>query len=227
MEEQDIKNIWKSYDARLQEANDQNQRAWTLNLRIFEEMQSGKAESALGKLKVMKRGGIIFGAIYLIFLGFILAFAIRHYSSEWNYFIVSMGAIFIINVIGLSDYVRHLVMLSKINYSGSVTKVQQKLTSLQMSILRHSRVMSLQIPFWTTFYLTDKWFPQTVGWGYIIFQILMTGSFVYITYWLYTRQTMENMEKSKLIQKLIAGSGGKSVMKAMEFYREIEEFKAS
>jgi hypothetical protein len=48
---------------------------------------------------------------------------------------------------------------------------------------------------------------------------------VYAAYWLYTRLTVENMQKSKFIRKLTGGSGIGSVSKAMEFYREIEEFK--
>jgi hypothetical protein len=225
MEEQDIKNIWKTYDARLQEAKEQSDRSWALNLRLFEEMQSRKAGSALRKLKILKTTGIVVTVLYLVALGWALAFAITHYSSAWNYFIVSMGAIFIINFKGLSDYVRHLIMASEINYSGSVTEVQQKLSRLQMSIVQHTRFMYLQIPFWSTFYLSDKWFPHSVGWAYIIIHVICTGAMVYASYWLYTRLTVENMQKSKFIRKLVGGSGIGSVSKAMEFYREIEEFK--
>jgi len=83
--------------------------------------------------------------------------------------------------------------------------------------------MVLQFPFWTTFYLSDKWFPHSVSWGYIILQFLLTASFTILAYWLYKNQTMENANK-KWVKSLIEGAGGKSVTKAMEFYKEIEEF---
>ncbi len=52
----------------------------------------------------------------------------------------------------------------------------------------------------------------------------ITGSFVYLSYWLYKNHKPENLNK-KWFRNLIAGSGGKSVEKAIEFYREIEEFE--
>ncbi len=84
--------------------------------------------------------------------------------------------------------------------------------------------MVLQFPFWTTFYLSSRWFPDSVGLLYIIFQIILTGSFTYLAYWLYKNQTINNLDK-KWYKHLIAGSGGKSVMKAIEFYKEIEDFQ--
>ena len=84
--------------------------------------------------------------------------------------------------------------------------------------------MILQLPFWTTFYLSNSWFPQDVGLPYIILQLTITGSFIYFTYWLYKQHTPENFNK-KWFRNLIAGSGGKWVEKAIEFYREMEEFE--
>ena len=84
--------------------------------------------------------------------------------------------------------------------------------------------MVLQLPFWTIFYLSDKWFPNVVSWNFIIFQALFTASFSWLAYWLYKNQTMENANK-KWVKTLIEGSGGKSVQKAIDFAREIENFK--
>jgi hypothetical protein len=72
--------------------------------------------------------------------------------------------------------------------------------------------------------LSNNWFPQDIGLAYIIFQIALTGSFVYLSYWLYKNSTPENLNK-KWFRNLIAGSGGKSVEKALEFYKEMEEFE--
>ena len=80
--------------------------------------------------------------------------------------------------------------------------------------------MCLQFPFFTTFYLSNTWFPQEVGLGYIMLQIFMTGSFIFFSYWLYKNSKPENLNK-----KWFAGSGGKSVMEALSFYKEMEEFK--
>jgi hypothetical protein len=84
--------------------------------------------------------------------------------------------------------------------------------------------MVLQLPFWSTFYLSNKWFPYTVSWAYVIFQIVFTLLFAAISIWLYKIQTIENAN-NKWVKLLIQGSGGKSVAKAIEFYKELESFK--
>jgi hypothetical protein len=124
----------------------------------------------------------------------------------------------------LADYTRHLTWINNTDYEGSVTEIQEKLSRLQLSILRHSRFMVLQFPFWTTFFLSDKWFPHSVGWGYIVFQCLLTASFTYLAFWLYRNHTMNNANK-KWVKLFIKASGGKSVLRAINFYKQIQDFK--
>ncbi|MEP7317257.1 MAG: hypothetical protein ABI921_00900, partial [Panacibacter sp.] len=219
MEETNFVLLWKEQYEKIDQS-------LALNKRLLKEIISQKAESALQSLIRFKTRGIIAVVIYLILLGIVLFYAISNYSSASNYFIISMGAIFLINVKALYDYIKHLICTSNIDYKGSVTEIQGKLTELQLSILQHSRFMVLQFPFWTTFYLSDKWFPYSISWGYIIFQFLLTTSFTFLAYWLYKNQTIENANK-KWVKTLIEGSGGKSVMKAIAFYKDIEAFKTS
>ena len=217
MEEQEIINIWKSNEAKIEQSLE-------LNKKLLREILSQKAQSALRSLGRFKARGIIAAIIYLVILGLTLSFAIIHYSSAVNYFIVSIGAIFIINLKALYDYIKHLIWIKDIDYNGDVMETQSKLVKLKLSIFAHSRIITLQLPFWTTFYLSNKWFPQTVGWGYVFFQIAFTILFIYLAYWLYKNQTIENADK-KWFKILIAGSGGKSLMKALELYKELEKYK--
>ena len=199
-------------------------RSLAINKELLKETINLKADSALQSLIRLKTIGIVAAVIYLILLGIVLFYAITHYSSAANYFIISMGVIFLINVKALFDYIKHLVWTNNIDYNGSVTEIQHRLSKLQLSILQHSRTMVLQFPFWTTFYLSDAWFPQSIGWGYIFLQILITGIFTYMAYWLYKNSTIKNIDKKWLL-KLLEGSGGKSVKKALEFYKDLETFK--
>lgn len=217
MEETNFVLLWKEQYEKIDQS-------LAINKQLLKEVISQKAESALQSLIRFKKRGIIVAVIYLILLGTVLFFAIVNYSSAANYFIISIGAIFLINVKALYDYIKHLIWTNNIDYNGSVTEIQEKLTELQLSILKHSRFMVLQFPFWTTFYLSDKWFPNSVSWSYIVFQILLTASFTYLAYWLYKNQTMKNANK-KWVKAFINGSGNKSVMKAIEFYKEIDAFK--
>jgi lysylphosphatidylglycerol synthetase-like protein (DUF2156 family) len=217
MEETNFVLLWKDQYEKIDQS-------LAINKMLLKEVISKKAGSAIRSLIRFKTRGVIAAIIYLILLGMALYYAISYYSTAANYFIISIGAIFLINVKALYDYVRHLIWANNIDFNGSITEVQEKLTRLQLSILQHSRIMVLQLPFWTIFYLSDKWFPNVVSWNFIIFQALFTASFSWLAYWLYKNQTMENANK-KWVKTLIEGSGGKSVQKAIDFAREIENFK--
>lgn len=217
MENSELINIWKAQNAKIE-------KTLAINKRLLKETIGRKAESALENLVRLKTAGIVAFVIYLILLGFVLFYAISNYSSASNYFIVSMSAITLINIKGFADYIKHLVWIKNINYDGSVVEIQKRLSKLQLSIINHSKIMILQFPFWTTFYLSNRWFPQDMGLSYMIFQISITSSFIYLTYWLYKNHKPENLSK-KWFRNLIAGSGGKSVAKAIEFYKEMEEFE--
>jgi lysylphosphatidylglycerol synthetase-like protein (DUF2156 family) len=217
MEETNFVLLWKEQYEKIDQS-------LAINKQLLKEVISQKAESALQSLARFKKRGIVAAVIYLILLGIVLFYSISHYSSAANYFIISMAAIFLINVKALYDYIRHLVWIKNIDYDGSITEIQEKLTKLQLSIIHHSRFMVLQIPFWTTFQLSDKWFPHEVSWGYIIFQFILTASFTILAYWLYKNQTLEHANK-KWVRTLIEGSGGKSVIKAIAFYKELDAFK--
>lgn len=217
MEDNDIIKLWKAQDAKLEQS-------LALNLRLLKEMQSQKAQSAMLSLIRLKTFGIVAGVLWLVVLGLMLAIAIINYTPNAIYFVVSMGAIFLTNIKGVSDYIRHLIWANAIDYEGSITEIQEKLIRIKMSVIKHSRFMVLQFPFWTTFYLSPAWFPNAVGVGYWIFQFAITAAFCWFAWFLYRKLDIKNVDKP-WYGKLIAGSGGKAVSKAIAFYKELEEFK--
>ena len=217
MENIELINIWKEQNAKIE-------KSLAINQLLLKETINNKAKNSLRSLIKLKTAGIIAFVFYLLFLAYLLVYAFSNYSSAWNYFIISISVIALVNVKGLADYIKHLVWTNNVNYNGSVIEIQQQLSRLQLSIINHAKIMTLQFPFFTTFYLSSSWFPQDVGFGYIILQVLVTGSFVYFSYWLYKNSIPENLDK-KWFRNVIAGSGGKSVMKALAFYKEMEEFK--
>lgn len=216
MENTELISIWKAQNAKIEKIVE-------INELLLKEVINTKVKSSLKPLITLKTTGIIAFILYLLLLSYALIYAFSNYSSAWNYFIVSVSAITLVNVKGFADYVKHLVWANHINYNGSIIEIQQQLSRLQLSIISHAKTMCLQIPFYTTFYLTNQWFPHEVGLGYIIFQVTLTGSFVFLSYWLYKNHKPENLDK-KWFRNMIAGSGGKSVMKAMEFYKEMADF---
>ena len=217
MENTELISIWKAQNAKIE-------KTLAINELLLKEVTNNKVKTSLKSLITLKTAGIEAFILYILLLSYLLVYSISNYSSALNYFIVSISVITLVNIKGLADYIKHLVWSNNVNYNGSVMEIQQQLSRLQLSIISHAKGMCLQIPFYTTFYLSNKWFPQDVGLGYIILQVIITGSFVFLTYWLYKNHKPENLDK-KWFRNLIAGSGGKPVMKAMEFYKEMEDFK--
>jgi len=217
MEDMDIITMWKTQNEKIEQS-------LAINNHVLKEIISGKAQSALSHLKRLKITLLFFGILYLIFLCGLISFAVTHYSQAWNYFIISVGAIFAINAIAVATYAKHLVWLNQINYDGSIAQIQQRLSGLQSSIIKHSRIMYLQTPFFTTFYLSSNWFPQNACWPFIFFHAVFTVAAIYSTIWIYKHMTLENIDH-KIIKSLLSGSGRETVKKAMDFYKEIEDFK--
>jgi hypothetical protein len=217
MENIDFITIWKAQDTKIEQT-------LAINKKLFRNVVDGKAQSTLRSLKILKSGLLFFGILYLIALSGLLIFALSRYSPSWNYFIVSVTAIFAINLYAVITYIKHLVWLHKINYDGAVADIQQKLSELQLSIVNHTRIMYLQTPLFTTFYLSSNWFPQNSPLAYTIFQLAFTVAAIYSSWWVYRNMTPENLN-NKLIKGLLNGSGRETVQKAMDFYKEIEEYK--
>jgi len=217
MENIDFINIWKAQDSKIDQA-------LAINKKLLKEIVDGKAQSALRSLKLLKSTLLFFGIIYLAVLGGLLFFALSNYSQAWNYFIVSISTIFVINLIAVIAYSKHLVWLSEVNYDGSIANIQQKLSELQLSIIQHTRIMYLQTPFFTTFYLSSNWFPQNSPLPYTVFQLVFTAAAIYSSYWVYKNMTIENIDH-KIVKSLLSGSGRETVRKAMDFYEEVEEYK--
>lgn len=217
MEDADIITMWKSQNEKIDQS-------LAINNHLLKEIIGGKAKSTLSQLKRLKIILLFFGILYLFFLGGLIYFALVNYSQAWNYFIISAGAIFVINVIAAITYIKHLVWLSQINYDGSIAQIQQNLSKLQLSIIQHTRIMYLQTPFFSTFYLSSIWFPTTAGWPFILFQVVFTVASIYSSIWIYKHMTLENIDH-KLVKSLLSGSGRETVRKAMDFYNEIEVFK--
>jgi len=218
MEDIDIINIWKAQ-------NTKTEQALALNLKLLREIADGKVQSVGRSLTVLKSTLLFFGVLYLIVLSGLISFALSRYSPAWNYFIVSVAAIFAINLFAVITYIKHLVWLSEINYDGTIADIQQKLSKLQLSIIQLTRIMYLQTPFFTTFYLSSNWFPQLTPWPYMLFQLILTGAAVYSSWWIFKNMKIEKMD-NKLVKGLLNGSGRETVLKAMDFYKEIEEYKA-
>lgn len=219
MEDQELKNIWAAYDKKLEEARILNMQSWALNRMCFEELQTQKAKSKLASLANFKWMTVIIGIVYVLFLGVLL------YFVRWKhiYFTVSMGMIALITVVAIVVYIKHIVLIRQITYSDSITETQEKLAVLQSSTINIGRILWLQLPFWSTWFWSTHWIVE-VGMNFWLTAFPTTLLLAGLAIWLYRNISLKNMDR-KWFKILFSSTEWTSVRKAMEFMKEIDEFK--
>jgi hypothetical protein len=219
MEEQDLINIWKAYDKKIEQARILNMQSWALNLQWFESMQTHKAKAKMNSLAHFKTGAVILGILYMLFLSILI------YGNQLKniYFTISLVLILLITIIVTGVYIKHIVLIKQIRYTESITHTQENLSRLQSSTINIARIAWLQMPFYTTWLWNSNWIVHDpLSFWLIAFPVTLI--FTLLTIWLYNNISMKNMNK-KWFKILFNTPEWKSVRKSMEFIEEIELFK--
>ena len=115
-------------------------------------------------------------------------------------------------------------MISQVDYTESITNSQNKLAELQLSTIRVTGFLWLQLPFYTTFFWNSAWVREgDLGFWLIAFPI--TILFTALAIWLYKSIKPENLHKNWVKKLLTIGIEYKYAIEAGDFLAEIEEFK--
>ncbi len=218
MNDIELKNIWKTYDQKIEEAKILNLQSWAVNIKTFEYLQTHKAATILGSLSRYKKVAVILGLLWAFFLG-ILVYG-NHFKNV--YFTVSVLAIFIFTIIAIAAYVKQIILIGRINYGNSLTDTQEKLTRLKASTIKSIRVIWLQLPFYTTFFWNTEWMKSDIKFWLITFPVTLI--FTFFAIWLYKNISLKNAEK-KWLKMLLGNKEWTSLINAKKYLDEIEEFK--
>ena len=218
MDDIEIKNTWKAYDKMIEESKVLNLQSWVLNLRCFETLQAQKAKSNLRSLIIPKIVVIILGVGWVWFLVMMLFFL-------HSQIIIAISLIIIIalTIACMVIYIQNITVIAQINYTDSITETQEKIAFLQSSIVNSIRIGWLQLPFYTTCFITNK--LLTAGSvQFWISQVSVTLLFTWLAVFLFRNISLKNRNR-KWVKKLLQGYGLSRVSKAMDFIEEIEQFK--
>ena len=218
MEDIELKNMWKAYDQKLEEAKLLNQQSWVVNLKTFEYLQTNKAESKLKSLSAFKGWAIVIGFLWIFFLG-MLAFG-DHFTNP--FFTGSVIMLMLFSIFAIAIYIKQIVLIQQINYKERIIDVQKKLAELQTSTINTHRIVWLQLPFYTTFFWNAKWMMDGPSFWLTAFPITLL--FTLLTIWLYKNITLKNVNK-KWVKLLLNSKEWTSIIEAKTYLEEIEEFK--
>ena len=211
MELTELKTMWQAFDNKLE-------RSLHLNMQVLERLGREKVTDSFQALVRVKAIGIITGILWTIFLGSLL----YNYHTE-PFFVVSLTAIMLFTVIAIAGYVYQVTLIRRIRFSDPILETQRKLATLQSSIIRLTRLLFLQTPFYATFFITTGMLRNgTTGTLLILFGVV--AFFVLLSVWLYRNISFRNMNRN-WVKALLSNEGGKSIARAIEYIREIEAFK--
>lgn len=211
MEESALIQLWHQYDRKL-EKNLQ------LNYRIIKEIQTQKYEDHIGSFRRNQVVGIVGGILWILLLVFLVA-----NTLENIYFVVSVGLIALFNVFAVAAYIRHLAMLDRVDIADNITDAQKKLAAIQASLNNVGRILVLQSPLYCTF-----WYSQHLvdhgGTTFWLINLSVVAFFVITSIYLFNKLTYKNIH-IKWVRRFIESFGGKKLIRAMEFLKEVEDYK--
>jgi hypothetical protein len=200
----DIKQLWQAYDAKLETS-------LQLNHKIIRDMLTQKAEN---KLSAYLRGHLataVLGILWILFLGFL----ILHTSSI--YFIISAGAILLFNIFAVIAYFRMYDTLESVNITTNIMQAQQKLASVQASLINVGRILVLQAPFYCTFWYSDA-LVKHAGAQFWTINLAIVGVFIITSVYLFNKLTYKNAH-IKWVKAVLESFGGKTLTNAIAFFR--------
>lgn len=217
MEDQAMIELWKSYDKKLEEN-------LVLNRKNAEDITKMKVQSFIASMKPLKIFTILVGLIWVGLVGTVVANLYIHAFAEVSkFFLFSATIQLLLTVAGIWIYLYQLIVIHQVDISEPVLATQEKIARLKSSTLWVTRLLLLQLPVWTTFYLNEGMLKNGNIWIYLI-QFLVTGSFTYLAIWLFLNIKFENKDK-KWFRMIFDGNEWNPVMKSMELLGEIEALK--
>lgn len=220
MQDTELKKIWESYDQKIAEARVLNMQSWALNFRCFETMQQQRAEKKLTSLARFNLWAVLLGICWAGFLS-LLVWG-NHFSNP--FFSVSVGIIALFNLYAIVAYTLHTIQIRLIRYDAPVTETQQQLARLQKSTFRSTRILWLQLPFYSTWFWHSSWIlTNDASFWLIAFPITLV--FVLLAVYLYRNIHPRNMNKKWVYALMMSGPEYRNLADSMGYLEEIEDFK--
>ena len=206
-------NLWKSYNEKLAEN-------LMFNKKNAEDITKLKVQTFLARMKPLKIFIVLMGIGWVVFLDILI---VNLFYTANPFFLSSAIVIAVFNKLAIGIYTYQLIVIHQIDIGESILKTQEKLSRLKSSTLWVSRLLFLQLPFWTTFHLNKTMLENGNGWFFLL-QLVITVSFIYLGIWLFFNIKYENRDK-KWFRLLFNGPEWTPILKSIELCREIEAFK--
>ncbi len=216
MEEIRLKELWRASTEKLEELI-------VLNKQHTEDITKMKVHNFVASMKPIKIFTIIAGILWVGSGSVILTNLFMYAFDKISLFLLFSAAIqVLLTAIALILYIYQLILIYQVDISQPVLETQEKLARLKSSTLWVTRILFLQLPVWTTFYLGEYHF--TNGSPFLIVQTIVTISFTWLAIWLFFNIRYENRNK-KWFRLLFSGKEWDPLLKSLELLNQVDGYK--
>ena len=217
MNENELKLLWQS-------SNEKLERSLQINKKNTDEITKLKVQNVLGSMKPIKIFTLFVGIIWVLFGGIIVTnLFVYAYDKVSLFFLYSAAVQLLLTAVAIGIYLYQLIMISNVNISDSVITTQKKLSYLKGSTLWSAKILFLQLPFWTTFYLSKEMIVSG-NIAYILVNGFFTLLFVYLAIWLFFNIKYENRNK-KWFQWIFRGKEWQPILQSIELLNQIDNYQ--
>lgn len=217
MNEKELKLLWQS-------SNEKLERSLQVNKKNTDEITKLKVQNVLGSMKPIKIFTLFVGIIWVLFGGIIVTnLFIYAYDKVSLFFLYSAAVQLLLTAVAIGIYLYQLIMISNVNISDSVITTQKKISYLKGSTIWSAKILFLQLPFWTTFYLSKEMIVSG-NIAYILVNGFFTLLFVYLAIWLFFNIKYENRNK-KWFQWIFRGKEWQPILQSMELLNQIDNYQ--
>lgn len=211
MEDKDLKALWQRFEEKLDES-------LTLQRKNAEDISQIKIKSTLASMRPLKIFTLVVGILWVVFVDLLII-------GSWPYatwfFLISAVVQVILTKLAIGIYLYQLILIGQLDISSSVVETQEKIAALKASTLWCARLMFLQLPAWTTFFIHPNMLRPGPG---LFMLLLITGIFSFAALWLFFNIKYENRNK-RWFRLIFEGQEWTPVLEAMELLDEIRRFQ--
>jgi hypothetical protein len=213
MQDTELINIWKSYDNKL----DEN---LSFNRKNAERITELKVQSLLASMKPLKTFAIILGVLWV---GFVDVLIVKMFFVAHPFFLISATVQVLLTKLAIGIYLYQFILIHQVDLSEPIVDTQEKLARLKSSTLWVARLLFLQLPVWTTFYLNESILENGNVFLYTL-QISVTLALTFLAVWLFRNIKYDNRDK-KWFQCLFSGPEWTPIIKSLEFTNDLKVFR--
>ena len=180
----------------------------------------------LSSMKPIKIFTLLVGLLWVFSIGYVLIkLTINAYDQVSLYFLYSAYFQVMLTAMAVILYIIQLSTLYSIDFNKPVVILQKTLINLKASTLNITKILILQLPFWTTFYWNESMFKNGTL-PLFILQGAVTISFTYLSLWLFFHLKIENADKW-WFKLLLQGKEWEPLITSIGILNDMEEEVAS